>query len=88
MRAILLTKENEDYSRLVSGWIDDFSRHTGKNIEIFDLNTVEGDALAKLYDIVDYPAILALDDSGEMLDSWVGKDMPRFDEVSFYAQGE
>jgi hypothetical protein len=43
--------------------------------------------LAQLYDIVKFPSIIALDDQGQMLQTWDSDMLPRFDEVSFYVEG-
>jgi hypothetical protein len=48
------------------------------------LDTVEGDDMAKLYDIVQYPAFLAIKDDGQLEQLWQGDSMPLMDELVYY----
>ena len=43
-----------------------------------------GSELAKTYDIVNYPAFLAVDKDGKLLKLWPGMPMPRLDEFDSY----
>ena len=85
MRAVIVWKDNTDYSREVIDWLDEFKRRTGKEIETVDPDSIEGGSFAKVYDVVEYPTILGLDNEGKVLASWRGTPMPRIDEVSYYA---
>ena len=40
--------------------------------------------MASLYDIMNYPAILALRDDGSILKTWEGDELPLMDEVAYY----
>lgn len=40
--------------------------------------------MARLYDIVRYPAVLATRDNGEMLALWQGEQLPLMNEVAAY----
>jgi len=37
-----------------------------------------------VYDIVEYPTIIALSDSGQLQNLWRGLPLPTISEVSFY----
>lgn len=54
-------------------------------IEIVDADSRDGIATAMLYDVMKYPAILALRDDGSVLKSWEGESLPLMDEVAYYA---
>jgi hypothetical protein len=45
---------------------------------------VEGSDMAKLYDVVRYPAILAVADDGSLQRLWQDRPWPLMDEVSPY----
>lgn len=85
MRTVVVTKPAQDYSRSVDTFLDDFQRQTGKELEVLDPDTKEGDSFCRTYDIVEYPTIIALDDGGQMQNMWTGVNLPTINEVSFYA---
>lgn len=85
MRVVVLTRENTDYSRTVETFITDFYRQTGKQLEVMNVDTREGDQLARTYDIVQYPAIIALSADGQVQNMWSGTLLPTISEVSYYA---
>ncbi len=85
MRVVVLTRENTDYSRTVETFITDFYRQTGKQLEVMNVDTREGDQLARTYDIVQYPAIIALSTDGQVQNMWSGTLLPTISEVSYYA---
>jgi aromatic ring-cleaving dioxygenase len=51
---------------------------------MYDLNTRDGYATASLYDIMQHPAVLALADDGQLLQLWVGENLPLINEVMYY----
>ena len=65
-------------------FLHDFSHQTGHELEEIDPETREGDAFCRTYDIVEYPTIIALSDSGQMQHMWRGRPLPQISEVSFY----
>lgn len=50
-----------------------------------DADSRDGDATALLYDIMQYPAILALRDDGSVLKSWEGEMLPVMNELAYYS---
>ena len=65
----------------------DFERgyEAAKRVELLSLNTRDGAAMASLYDVVAYPAILALADNGSVLNLWEGVPLPLMQEVAGFA---
>lgn len=64
----------------------DFERaHRGAHIDLVSLDTRDGAATASLYDIMQYPAILALQNNGQMVKEWHGEHLPLMNEVAYYA---
>lgn len=89
MKLLVIYRPVSEHATAVEGFLRDFKRqysYTDK-LEILDPNSREGSALASLYDIVQYPAILALDDFGSVLRSWQGEQLPMLDEVVGYMRG-
>lgn len=85
MRVVVITKDNTEYSRMVTTFINDFARQTGRSLEVLDLDTLEGESFCRAYDIVEYPTIIALSDDGHMQNIWRGTTLPTINEVSYYA---
>lgn len=82
MRVICIYRDNEDYTRSVEEWLENFRRVTGKEIET--MNPDENANFCETYDIVEYPSILALGNAGEVLNLWRGQNLPLLNEVSYY----
>ncbi|MBR3122216.1 hypothetical protein IKF28_02100 [Candidatus Saccharibacteria bacterium] len=82
MRVICVYKDNQDYSRTVDEWLENFRRQTGHEIET--MNPDEDTGFCEAYDIVEYPTILALGERGDVQASWRGKDLPLINEVLYY----
>lgn len=81
-RVVCVCRDGMDYSKTTFEWIEDFYRRTGKKIEVIDPDT--NVVFCELYDVVEYPTILALDNNGMVLASWRGREMPLIDEVNYY----
>lgn len=81
---MVIFRDNTDYARELSTWMEDFKHETGKEIEILDPDTVEGEAFIRPRDIMEFPAIVAVDDDGRVLKIWRGKKLPRINDVSYY----
>lgn len=82
MRVVCVSRENADYARGVREWLEGFRRQTGREIEV--LNPDENVGFCEVYDIVEYPTILVVDEAGRVLASWRGTKMPLIDEVLYY----
>lgn len=82
MRVICIYRDNEDYSRSVEEFLENFYRQTGREIET--MNPDENTNFCESYDVVEYPTILALGERGEVRASWRGRDLPLINEVLYY----
>lgn len=82
MRVVCVYRDRQDYTRTVEEFIENVRRQTGHEIEKVDPD--ENTEFCETYDIVEYPTILALGESGEVLAMWRGKEMPLINEVLFY----
>ena len=84
MRVVVLWRDGTDYARDVTDFMESLERRAGKAVESMDPDTREGASFAEIYDVMEFPAILALDEMGKVLARWQGTMLPRIDEVSYY----
>ncbi len=84
MRVVVIYKYESDHAREVLDYLRDFSRQTGHVIEEIDPDTPDGSQLCRVYDVVEYPTILALDSEGRQQNMWRGRPLPTISEVSYY----
>jgi hypothetical protein len=85
MKAVIVYRDASEHGRVVSEYLRDFSRQSGKTLEAMEPDSRDGAAFCQAYDIVEYPTIVALDDDGKLLQQWRGLPLPRITEVSYYA---
>lgn len=84
MRVVVVWRDNTDYARTVTTFLTDFARQTGRTIEELAPDTKEGESFCRAYDIVEYPTIIAVSDSGQVQQLWKGTTLPTISEVSYY----
>lgn len=84
MRVVVVYKQQTDYARDVENFLFDFKRVTGRELETLDPESGEGILFCETYDIMQYPTVLALSDTGQMQNVWPGLPLPTISEVSFY----
>ncbi len=87
MKAVILYHPNAEFARQTEEYVADFERTHVQKIELQSLETKEGSDTAKTYDIVRYPALLVIRDSGELVRGWQGETMPLMNEVAGYLGG-
>lgn len=89
MKAVILYRPKSEHSRQVEEYVRDFVRAqpTTRRVETIDVDTREGTAIAELYDVTQYPTVLALSNDGSLLNSWMGK-FPLMDELAYYSSQE
>ena len=81
-RVVCVFRDNQDYSRTVFEWLENFRRRTGKEIEVMDPDKNQG--FCEAYDIVEYPTIIAINNDSSVMATWRGTMLPLFDEVAYY----
>lgn len=87
MKLLILYRPDSEHSTDVESFVRDFQHQheIGRKLELVSLNTRDGAATASLYDVMSYPAILALANDGSVINIWQGMPMPLMDEVAGYA---
>jgi hypothetical protein len=84
VRVVVIYKDESDHAREVLDYLQDFTRQTGHTLETMDPDTPEGIDFCKVYDIVEYPTMIALSDNGSLQNMWRGRPLPTISEVSYY----
>jgi hypothetical protein len=85
MKVVIIYRPNSEHGSMVENFARDYQRqHQGK-LELLNVDGQEGGALASLYDLMQYPAIVALREDGSVLNIWQGETLPLMDEVAAYA---
>lgn len=82
MRVVCVARDNQDYSRSVTEWLENLRRQSGKEIEVLDPD--KNVNFCEAYDIVEYPTIIAIGDMGDVKALWRGRELPLLDEVLYY----
>lgn len=86
MRVAVLYRSNSEHERQVLEFEREFEHRTGRSLNLLDLNTRDGWSMASLYDVVQYPAVVAMAENGSLLQLWQGENLPLMNEVMYYSQ--
>lgn len=86
MRICVIYKTESDHARAVMTFLEDFHRQTNKELEVIDPDSPAGADICRLYDVVEYPSIISLDENGSLQNTWKGMPLPTISEVSYYAE--
>jgi hypothetical protein len=87
MKVLVVYRPNSEHGRLVEEFIRNFrARHDPERLEVLDIDTREGSAMATLYDVMQYPAVLVVQLDGSLQRSWEGETLPLIDEVVSYVR--
>jgi len=85
MQLLVLYQPKSEFARVTEDYIQDFKRlHPDKEVVLMDVESVEGTEKAKVYDVLRYPALLALANDSTLQNAWSGEQFPLMDEVAAY----
>lgn len=86
VKLVILYRPNSEHATEVESFVREFQRlhDVGRKLEMLSVSSREGAATASIYDVLDYPAILALADDGSVLNLWQGQPLPLMNEVAGY----
>ncbi len=85
VKILALYRPNSEYARQLEEFARDLSRRFDRQMELINIDSRDGAAMASLYDIMQFPSILAIANDGSLLKSWSGPILPLMDEVVYYA---
>lgn len=87
MKVVILYRPKSEQSTAVEAFVHDYQVHYGSaRLETINVDEREGIALASLYDIMSFPAIMALATDGTLLQLWADERLPLMSEVASYVQ--
>lgn len=86
MKVVVIYQDESDHARAVTDFLADFKRQTGKVLETMEPDSKAGADFCRVYDIVEYPTVLALSDDSQLQNLWRGLPLPTISEVSYYVQ--
>ena len=83
MKAYLIYRFDGPQQIRVDSLLRDLGDHWASKIELVDNQTRTGADLARLYDVVDYPALLITLDDGRQLELWQSS-WPLLSDIIYY----
>jgi hypothetical protein len=86
MRVFCLYRPNSETERSVIELNSELRRRINGELELISMDTVEGDNLAQVYDIWQFPAVVAVDKDGVLQKSWADGNLPLINELTYYLQ--
>lgn len=86
MRLAILYHPKSDHVGKVEEYAHEYHRrHPDRELELVSLETKPGWEMAKLYDVVRYPAVLAIEKDGHMAAMWQEEQLPLMSEIDSYS---
>jgi len=86
MRTVILYHPKAEFAGMAEDYKHEFERrHQDMKIQLISLEEIGGAEMAKLYDVVRYPAILVLAADGSLQKMWQDQPFPLMDEVAAYS---
>lgn len=82
MRIRILYQPKSEHASTAERYVIDFQRATGIKPDLINADSPEGSELVRIYDAVQYPAIIVTRDDGQLNKMWQGQPMPLFQEVA------
>ena len=89
MKILVLYRPESEHGRVVETFVSDLQHMVADaHLEVLNIDSRDGSATASLYDIMQYPAVLVLQNDGYLSKFWQGIEVPPLlDEVAGYARG-
>jgi hypothetical protein len=84
MKVVVLYRPRSEQEGKVLDFARDYKQLRNREFNLVSLDTVEGDNMAKVYDITQYPAFLAIKDDGQLEQMWQGENLPLMNELDYY----
>ncbi|MBP7766978.1 hypothetical protein KA068_00460 [Candidatus Saccharibacteria bacterium] len=86
MRLCFLYHPVSEHRRAVEEYVHEIFRSRGIEIELCSVDERRGADLARVYDVVEYPSLLAIEGNGSLAKFWRGEPLPLMDEVAGYSR--
>ena len=87
MKLLILYRPKSEQASAIDSFVHEYQvRHGSSRLELVNIDDREGTALASLYDIMSFPAIMVMAVDGSLLHLWTGAELPLIDEVASYVR--
>jgi hypothetical protein len=88
MKILVLYRPNSEHGRVVEEFVRNLQqRVSDARLEVLNIDSRDGSATATLYDVMQYPAVLVLQNDGYLSKFWQGIEVPPLlEEVAGYAR--
>lgn len=84
MKVFCLNRPNGEFDTPIAELNRELMRRINRELPVVSVDTVEGDSLARIYDVTQYPAVVVTSDAGALLHSWQEGSLPLINELSYY----
>jgi methyl coenzyme M reductase alpha subunit len=86
MKVLIFYRVDSEEHRLVDEFIHEFKRRYPElELTLTDVDSIAGSRDADVYDVVQYPTVIAVSNSGATLQRWAAGQMPLMNEVAYFA---
>jgi len=88
MKLLVLYRPNSEHASKTESFVRELGQRYPeiKKVEYLDLNTRGGAAAASIYDVLQYPGIIAATDDGIPQQVWQGDMLPLLSDVASHFQ--
>lgn len=86
MKIVALYHPSSEWARDVETYAHDIERTQGVQVELVSLETRDGAAMASLYDVMHFPAVMVIKEDGQMQQLWQGEQLPLMNEVAGFVR--
>lgn len=83
----MIYRPNSEHARRVEEFLRDLQHEHDLDrgsLEILDVDSRDGIAMASMYDVMSAPAIIVTDNIGSYIKSWIGEELPLMGEIAAY----
>jgi hypothetical protein len=84
MKIVVLYRPKSEQEGKAQDYARDYKQLRNRELTLVSLDTIGGDNMAKIYDITQYPAFLAIKDDGQLEQMWQGENLPLMNELDYY----
>ena len=86
MKVLIFYQPVSEHARTVEEFMHEFNRrYPESELTLVDVDSIKGSQQAEVYDIIQYPTVMATTDAGATLQRWDGGVMPLMNEVAYFA---
>lgn len=82
MRIIAVSRPDSEHRHEFESFLLEFHSRTGRQVELINPDTTDGVDFCRLYEIIEYPAIICLSADGVVAGKWTASNLPSIGELA------